>query len=124
MKKMLKAMGLLTLMMVVGLVVSAFNKASESDSVPTDNAVSLNETEYSCTVTVYKKDGDQTWPYYYATVAGKNSDGFTKDFKTDKSGKAVLIWYSDSDLNAIYVDGKKFEGRYENGGSYTFYVDA
>lgn len=117
-------MGLMALMMTVVLAVSAFTKAPDSNSVSNDTAISLNETEYSCTVTVYKKDGDQTWPYYYATVAGKNSSGFTKDVKTDKKGKAVLIWYSNTDLNAIYVDGKKFEGRYENGGSYTFYVDA
>ena len=80
---------------------------------------------------MYAKGSRDTWLYEGATVSGEARTGFTKDVKTDSKGRATLVWYSSSSLKAIYVKGTrfgetstKFEGPFEDGGSYTFYIDA
>ena len=104
--------------------------ASESAVQKESTSVS-SESEYKCTVTVYARGSRDTWLYEGATVSGQASGGFTKDVKTDSKGRATLIWHSGSTLKAIYIKGTgltdtsvKFEGNYEDGGSYTFYIDA
>lgn len=106
-------------------------QATEPAPKKSDAAPTVAAREYSCTVTVYAKGSRDTWLYEGATVSGLASGGFTKDVKTDSKGRATLVWSSSSELKAIYVKGTgfgdtsvKFEGRYEDGGSYTFYIDA
>lgn len=127
MKKIMRLTGLLSLMFAAFFAMSSFI-VTESSSSSSDLNADRAEKTYSCTVTVYKRaKNGQTWPYEYATVAGNVkglTGGMTKDVKTDSKGKAVIEWYSDADLGAIYVGGKKFPGTYVNGGSYTIYVDA
>lgn len=93
---------------------------------PTDNILGTEVSaplSSSCTVKVYWRKNGQTYPYKYCKVVGENWAGFCKEVRTDSEGNATLVWIDDCDLKAIYVDGKKHEGKYVDGGSYTFYVD-
>lgn len=47
--------------------------------------------------------------------------GLTKSVRTDTNGHAILQWSSSTgSLGAIYVDGKKYSGKYTSGSSYSF----
>ena len=120
---------------ITAFVCAAFASVGAQAARPvtkkTNETTTVAEREYKCTVTVYARGNRSTWPYENATVSGLTKNGFTKDFKTDSKGRATIIWYSNSDLKAIYVKGTgftdtnvKFEGTFEDGGSYTFYIDA
>lgn len=90
---------------------------------PTDNILGTEVSaplSGSLTVKVYKRDGSKTWPYSGCKVS-HNRDYET--VRTDSDGVAKLSWSSNDAPSAIYVDGKKYEGSYSDGGSYTFYVD-
>ena len=106
-------------------------QATQPDPVKTDGTTTVADREYSCTVTVYARGSRQTWLYESASVSGETSMGFTKEVRTDSKGRATLVWYSRSGVKAIWVKGTglfdthvKFEGPFEDGGSYTFYIDA
>ena len=105
-------------------------QATQPEPVKSDGTTTVADREYSCTVTVYARAGRQTWLYESASVIGETSNGFTKEVTTDSKGRATLVWYSRR-LKAIYVKGTglfdthvEFEGPFEDGGSYTFYIDA
>jgi len=117
--------------MLSAVLSSVGTQATEPASSKSEGTSTVTEREYKCTVTVYAKGSRDTWLYEGATVSGMASGGFTEDVKTDSRGRATLVWHSSPELKAIYVKGTgfgatsvKFEGRYEDGGSYTFYIDA
>lgn len=117
--------------MIYAVFASAGTQATEPAPQKSDAATTVAPREYSCTVTVYAKGSRSNWLYEGATVTGLASGGMTKDVKTDSKGRATLVWSSGSELKAIYVKGTrfgetstKFEGPFEDGGSYTFYIDA
>ena len=69
----------------------------------------------------------QTWPLEYCAVSGEVSGfwtggGMTRDFRTDDRGIAEVTWSSNNDLKCLFVKGRKYEGPYENGRSYTIVV--
>ena len=72
------------------------------------------------------KNGRDDWPYEYATISAKVKGffgGFTREVHTDDRGIATIEWSSDDDLEAIYVSGKTFHGRFESGRYYTLRYD-
>lgn len=83
--------------------------------------------EKQCTVYVkwYKSSG--------SPAKGKKVVGYTSTHAlstegtnigyTDNTGKVVLHWDSYRDLVLMYVDGTKYEGTWEDGGTYTFVLD-
>lgn len=74
-----------------------------------------------CEVQVLK-NGRLDWPYEYARVSAKVGGffgGMTSDVRTDDRGIATIEWSGDADLEAIYVSGQTFHGRFENGRRYT-----
>lgn len=47
--------------------------------------------------------------------------GMLQAVRTDSQGHAMLSWTSNSSyLDAIFIDGKKYKGKYQSGGSYAF----
>lgn len=105
MKKVLKAMGLLALMMTVVLAVSAFTTQKDVQS----------QSEKSCKVTVKYANGDLAES---VTVTAYYKRGTYHDFKTDDNGVVRLTW-DDSYITHLYVKGDKYEVYYSDGKSYT-----
>ncbi len=81
-----------------------------------------NNTKNSCTVYVTTGSGN---PAYYVKVVGSvcggiSCSGYTKEFRTDKSGKASVEWSSDCNICTFFIDGKSRKGDFKNGGTYNF----
>lgn len=54
-------------------------------------------------------------------VVGENNNGMTQAFFTNRQGEACVRWASNTSmLVALYVDGKKYKGRFQSGSSYSF----
>jgi hypothetical protein len=82
----------------------------------------VSNSKNSCTVYVTTNSGN---PAYYIKVVGSvcggiSCSGYTKEFRTDKSGKATVEWSSDCNLCAFFIDGKSRKGDFRNGGTYNF----
>ncbi|MCR5193418.1 MAG: hypothetical protein K6D59_08945 [Bacteroidales bacterium] len=103
MKKILKVMGLMALVTMVVLAVSAFTTQKEMQS------------EKSCKVTVKYANGDLA---DNVTVTAYYKRGTYHDFKTDDYGVVKLTW-DDSYITYLYVKGDKYEVDYSDGKSYT-----
>ena len=103
MKKMIKAMGLMALMMIVVFAFSSFTKVNETIS------------EKSCTVTIKYSNGD---PAESVTVTASYSIGGQHDFKTNDDGVVRLTWEY-HDIKYLYIKGDKYEVDYRDGKSYT-----
>ena len=117
---------ILSLLLLAGPINDGLAVDEPSVAIEAAAATSMEE-EYSCTVTVYKRSSSgQTWAYEYATVSAQLTNGlFTSNFTTDSRGRAKIVWHVNKDLKTIFVKGvsKGYDGRYEDGGSYTIYVD-
>lgn len=103
---------------------------ANGDVQPTADCITNNiDTEVtaplsgSCTIKVYWRSNGKTYPYKDCKVQGQNSDGFCKTVYTNSDGEVTLSWVGSGDLFAIYINGKEHDGKYTDGGSYTFYVD-
>lgn len=105
MKKMIKAMGLMALMMIVVFAFCSFTKVNETTS------------EKSCTVTIKYSNGD---PAESVTVTASYSGigGGQHDFKTNDDGVVRLTWEY-HDIKYLYIKGDKYEVDYRDGKSYT-----
>ena len=105
MKKIIKMMGVMTLMMIMMLAVSSFTKVNNTTS------------EKSCTVTIKYSNGD---PADYVTVTASYSGigGGQHDFKTNSDGVVTLTWEY-NDIKCLYIKGDKYEVDYRDGKSYT-----
>lgn len=104
MKKIFKAIGLMSLMMTVMLALSSFTANPDPSS------------EKSCKVTIRYSNGD---PAEYVTVtASYGGVGGQHDFKTDGYGTVTLTWEY-SDIRCLYIKGDKYEVDYSDGKSYT-----
>lgn len=95
-------------------------------TTPTSSRESTTATaeENSCYVTVYKSNGDLA---KYTTVSTSVSGGLFcsggRDFTTDDKGRARLLWGADCKLEKVYIKGKAYSVRFENGGSYSITLD-
>lgn len=90
MKKMLKAMGLLTLMMMVGLVVSAFTKAN-------DTTTTTGDGKYSCKVEIFLPNGNHyvqgNIEVYFHKASWSDEGGWAK-YWVDSDGRCTISWDS------------------------------
>ena len=101
---MIKAMGLMALMMIAVFSFSSFTRVNETTS------------EKSCTVTIKYGNGD---PADYVTVtASYGGVGGQHDFKTDGDGVVRLTWEYD-DIKCLYIKGDKYDVDYRDGKSYS-----
>ena len=110
---------------LVGTVCLA-NDEVQPNSESTNNTSALEVTaplSGTCTVKVYWRSNGKTYPYKDCKVQGQNSDGFCKTVYTNSDGEVSLSWVGSGNLFAIYINGKEYDGKYENGGTYTFYVE-
>lgn len=58
-----------------------------------------------------------------ARAVGENSNGMTQTVFTDKNGHACVSWTSNTGrLTNLYVDGKKYKGPFQSGGTYSFHA--
>ena len=78
------------------------------------------------TVRIMKRgNSGRTWPLEYCKVSGSISGffgGMTRDFRTDDRGIAEVSWSNDNDLKCLYIKGKRYDGPFESGRSYTIAV--
>jgi hypothetical protein len=104
--KLLKRMGLLTLIMVL-LTAITVNAASDQ----------------TCTVVVKYKNGVVAASVKVSTsVSGGLSCIGGRDFYTDKDGEVTLKWVEGCYLKKVFVKGDGYEVDYKSGGSYTLYL--
>ena len=105
MKKLLKMMGLMTLMLTVVLAMSSFTKVTNTTS------------EKSCKVTIKYSNGD---PAESVTVTASYDGvgGGQHDFKTNDDGVVTLTWEY-HEIKHLYIKGDKYEVDYSDGKSYT-----
>ena len=104
MRKLIKAMGLMALMMTVVFAMSSFTMDSTG-------------SEKSCTVTIKYGNGDPadrvTVTAFYGGITGGHHD-----FKTDDKGVVKLTWDL-HEIKCLYVKSDKYEVDYRDGKSYT-----
>ena len=103
MKKVMKLMGLLTLMTMLVFAMSSFVKVNGTDS------------EKSCKVTIKYGNGDIADG---VTVTASYYSSGQHDFKTNDDGVVTLTWEY-SDIKCLYIKGDKYEVDYRDGKSYT-----
>ena len=107
MKKALKISGLMALVLMVFVAVTAFKSV---DAVQGDQ---------SCKVTVYYSNGSLAT---HVTVKTDVSGGISccggRSFETDGDGVAILYWAEGCKLSTVYVKGTGYKVDYKDGGSY------
>lgn len=109
MKNVLKITGVISLVLMLFAVTTAFTY--DVDKASSDN---------TCTVTLKYSDGSLAKNIKVTTeVSGGASCIGGRDFYTDSNGKVVLKWSSGCYLKTVYVNGKSHSVNYKDGGSYT-----
>ncbi len=118
---------IMTLAVAMATAVVCFaNGDVQPTAEPTDNILGTEVSaplSGTCKVKVYWRSNGKNYPYKDCKIRGYNTDGFCKDVYTNSDGEATLTWVGSGDLLAIYINGKEHEGKYTDGGSYTFYVE-
>lgn len=108
MKKILKATGLLALVMMAFVATTAFTSVNNTQS-----------DDQSCKVTVYYSNGSVASGVDVQTeVSGGISCCGGRKFTTDRDGVAVLYWVNGCNLKKVYVKGTGYSVDYKDGGSY------
>ncbi len=82
----------------------------------------ITNSKNSCTVYVTTSSGN---PANYIKVVGVVCEsitclGNTEEFRTDKTGKAIVEWSHDCRICTFYIDGNSRKGDFRNGGTYNF----
>ncbi len=109
MKNVLKLTGIISLVLMMFAVTTAFTGTNSSSS--DDN---------SCTVTVKYSNGSLAKSVKVTTeVSGGISCIGGRDFYTDDNGQATLKWSSGCYLKKVYVKGTGYKVDYKDGNSYT-----
>lgn len=113
MKKILKATGLLALVMMVFVATTAFTGVNNVQS-----------DDQSCKVTVYYSNGSEAAGVKVSTeVSGGISCCGGREFTADKDGVVILYWVKGCNLKKVYVKGKGYSVDYKDGGSYKLTLD-
>lgn len=112
MKKTIQLAGVLTLILALFTLNTAFTSANMS-----------SDSDNTCTVTVYNSDGSKA---QYVKVSTDVSGGISciggRDFTTDKNGVVTVKWSKGCYLKKVYVKGKGYDVDYQNGKSYTLTI--
>lgn len=109
MKKALKISGLMALVLMVFVAVTAFKSVDRVNGS-------------SCTVTVKYSNGDpaknvEVMPMNYGGIMGWTAADCGK-FTTNSSGVVTIKWYGET-IKGLYIKGNRYELTLEDGGSYT-----
>lgn len=114
MKKAIKFFGVLSFVLLIFVVSTAFIGVNSS----------AGADDYSCVVSVKTSDGSAA---AYVKVTTEVSGGISciggRDFETDAKGKATLFWSKGCKLKKVYVKGTGYSVDYQDGGSYTLTLD-
>ena len=88
------------------------------------NTYASADDDYSCTVTVYYKDGSLAKNLKVTTdVSGGISCIGGRDFETNKSGEVTLKWAKGCNLKKVFVKGKGYSVDYKDGKTYNLNLD-
>ncbi len=77
--------------------------------------------EYSFDVQVFWTKNGKRYPYEYCRVRAQSSDGFTHEVSTNEDGVA-RVYGVNQRYDYLYLNGKSYEGPFEDGGSYRFTI--
>ena len=92
--------------------------------ISTAHATATSDSDQSCKVTVYYKNGSLA---KHVTVKTDVSGGIScvggRDFDTDKEGVVTLKWVKGCYLKKVYVKGKGYDVDYKDGKSYTLTLE-
>ncbi len=81
----------------------------------------MREDYYFKVQVSWKDNRGNRYPSKRCPVKAQSSDGFTREFYTDENG-VVTVYGASQCYRYLYLNGKCYEGRYEDGGFYPFII--